>query len=368
MNDCSYFSQLIDSVLDNTVSDIEKAEFEKHICECSNCRNDYEFTKKLVASLHSLPPIDVPEDFLDNINKKIDMGKRIRFLSNRKICSVVAAGLMLSVIIGSNPWRTVRQSSEPVVVSDTSKDKPESTHSPQTEGQTDDTPAQAPIPVMTPQPTSDQAPVVIESGKVTQQTTTGKKPSGSTKPGSVSDKSKNKKNSDPRAVKDLYDKAQVSVDSGSDSTNVVNTNIALPSDKYVISEESDEQNSKSIEKSNKLQQSYALVQSIDNMVYSPDVMKKIRDDENIIVDDAVFVCAVDGDTSALSSSIIISNEDSENVRQLLSDSNIKSDGTLYFMSGTELEEILDKLKDMNIEFKKNMITNNDQIVLKLVTT
>lgn len=381
MIECERFAALTDSYLDGSISASDKAILEAHMSVCDRCKSDLEFTKGLYNTLHTLPKLDVPEDFLACLNKRIDeeeaarpapLAKRI--LRSRRAYSAAAAGLALALIIGSNPWELIRDTDvddiefKDTVIAGIGTPAPSPAAA-----EPESTAESIPAPETTPQPTA--APVAAVVPETTPKpaeirTTPSVK---SSQPAKTPVKAPEAVSSSPSA-QPAFAQAPAEVQSADASSAIdttavpANNEIAIPSHSYTISEESDAKNAAKIESRGKLQESYALVESVDNMVFSPDVAQKLAANENIIVNDAVYIQAIQGDTNALSSSVMVSRDDMDAVNKALSVFNFRCDDKCYYMTVTELNQFLNTLDNLGVPYRHNAVNENKQVVLKLITT
>ena len=400
--DCKRFAELLDSYIDGDISQADKISCHVHISECASCKAEYEFAKRIHDTLHTLPAPEVPAGFLDDINKKIDEGAfrdtepRIRrIVRNPAAYSAVAAGLALAVVVGSGPWRLLRDTEkEPVhvdlPVTDTrkgtaDKEKQDTLPAPKTAQDVPSVPevTQAPAPpAVSVQPSAPQrqpsAPPSAERAANTMRKTADRPVSVTPAPAKKTQapaKATAAPVLQPEEDKQLAVIPQATENATAEAKPTpeakqvpADNEIAIPSDNYRVSDESDAANVAKIEHNRKLQESYALVESVDNMVYSPDVQQRLEDNGNIVVNDAVYVQAIQGDTNALSSSVMVSREDMDAVNRALEVFNFPSSDRCYFMTGEQLRQFLNTLDNLGVEYRHNAVNEGNQVVLKLITT
>ena len=112
LEECEKFNKLLDKLIENDdISDEDKAFMEKHSCSCDTCKQELGFVKSITKTLHDLPKLEVPSDFKDKVNARIDTELKItpikRFaghiVRNGGRYSAVAACLVLAVVIGFGP-------------------------------------------------------------------------------------------------------------------------------------------------------------------------------------------------------------------------------------------------------------------------
>ena len=70
--DCYNFEDYISSYLDNELSESDKKKFEDIINSNSDCKIKFEETKKIILSVQTLPKLKTSDDFVRNLNKRID--------------------------------------------------------------------------------------------------------------------------------------------------------------------------------------------------------------------------------------------------------------------------------------------------------
>lgn len=106
---CSEFQSLLDEY--ESLSDEQKLNMTLHTAECESCRNDLDFMLSVINVTKNLPPIKAPDNFISELNKRIDLEeikqKRklavIRtYMTEWKRYGAVAACLLLAVVVGFN--------------------------------------------------------------------------------------------------------------------------------------------------------------------------------------------------------------------------------------------------------------------------
>lgn len=107
--DCNEFKEHIDDYIDGVLpEDIENA-METHANKCSECAKELEDMQKITEILHTMPEIPVPDDFLSNLNKRIDdediqiKKNRYKRFFNYRTYSAIAACLLCVAIVKSAP-------------------------------------------------------------------------------------------------------------------------------------------------------------------------------------------------------------------------------------------------------------------------
>lgn len=69
--DCSEFLDLSSEFRDRQTREVETRDVEAHLASCPRCREYRDALEKGVGFLRSIPPLDVPEDFLPRLNHRI---------------------------------------------------------------------------------------------------------------------------------------------------------------------------------------------------------------------------------------------------------------------------------------------------------
>ncbi len=112
MYNCEDIFEKTDSYLDGELSELEYAEFQKHLENCEACRNSVEFAEKLNGVMQGMPSVEPPADFLDNLHKKIAAeGKAVRFYKKWQPYGALAACLILAVVIRTNAVKDLNETS-----------------------------------------------------------------------------------------------------------------------------------------------------------------------------------------------------------------------------------------------------------------
>ena len=105
---CEKFAQMLDNY--ENLTDEEKSLMSEHAAQCETCRREFEFMRSIINAVKTLPEMNVPDDFLENLNKRIDaevkpakrrsVAGHVRY--NWQKYSAVAACLVLVAVIGAN--------------------------------------------------------------------------------------------------------------------------------------------------------------------------------------------------------------------------------------------------------------------------
>jgi hypothetical protein len=116
---CEEFMRQLDNY--ECLTDAQKAEMNEHTLICERCREELDFYLSIVAEARNLPPIDVPPDFLDKLNEKLDMedtAKKtgIAYYAKRywKQYAACAAGLALVAAVAAGSTMFMNRMNEVV--------------------------------------------------------------------------------------------------------------------------------------------------------------------------------------------------------------------------------------------------------------
>lgn len=114
---CDEFRHFLDNY--ESLTETEKLMITAHAAECENCRNELDFMLSIISTAKTLPDIKVPNDFLTNLNARIDLEeikerqqqRRVRrsMMTGWKHYSTVAACLLLVAVVGVNGKNLVYQ-------------------------------------------------------------------------------------------------------------------------------------------------------------------------------------------------------------------------------------------------------------------
>lgn len=93
MKDCSDFEFLISLYIDNKLGHNEKQELEEHLKNCEKCKKLYDDMNNLILELNNLPELELPDNFHENLIKKINQGnlkfKRINYFKKYSAAAAV---------------------------------------------------------------------------------------------------------------------------------------------------------------------------------------------------------------------------------------------------------------------------------------
>lgn len=68
---CETIRNMISSYIDKDLNDIEKAEMEKHLTECKQCREEYETMLDIIAVCGNLEEVELPQNFRTELHQKL---------------------------------------------------------------------------------------------------------------------------------------------------------------------------------------------------------------------------------------------------------------------------------------------------------
>ncbi len=100
---CKECRQKISLYLDNELTEEEKTEFENHVSECEDCRNELDKIKRIVKELNSIPMEELPEGYCKNLHMKLkearpEEKKTKKRFGIRKM-SAIAAALIIVLMV-----------------------------------------------------------------------------------------------------------------------------------------------------------------------------------------------------------------------------------------------------------------------------
>jgi hypothetical protein len=70
--DCKQCKKLLSKFLDHDLDQSQQALMQKHIQSCPACAQSLESINEMVRMMHNLKEVNPPDDFIDNVNKKLD--------------------------------------------------------------------------------------------------------------------------------------------------------------------------------------------------------------------------------------------------------------------------------------------------------
>lgn len=108
---CETVRNMISSYIDRDLNNIEKAELEKHLAECKECREEYESLLDIIAVCGNLEEVELPQSFRTELHQRlVEEKKKKNFFSGilgnnhmKMATGLVAAMLVIAIGIGSGP-------------------------------------------------------------------------------------------------------------------------------------------------------------------------------------------------------------------------------------------------------------------------
>ena len=80
---CDKFNECLDNY--ENLSDETKQKMDKHALECANCKSELEFMRSIISTAKSLPDINVPVDFMEKLNVRIDEEEKKKARITRRV-------------------------------------------------------------------------------------------------------------------------------------------------------------------------------------------------------------------------------------------------------------------------------------------
>lgn len=68
---CKKILELLPRFIENDFTQEEQQEIVSHLKICERCKREYEAMKKLIETLESIPPLNVPSSFKEAVMKKL---------------------------------------------------------------------------------------------------------------------------------------------------------------------------------------------------------------------------------------------------------------------------------------------------------
>lgn len=79
--DCEKFGKYLDNF--ESLTDDERLAVTAHASECERCAKEFDFMMSVIGTVKSLPDIEVPADFMERLNARIDEEERKKKLASR---------------------------------------------------------------------------------------------------------------------------------------------------------------------------------------------------------------------------------------------------------------------------------------------
>ncbi len=107
---CETIRNMMSSYIDKELNDVEKKEFEKHLAECEQCREEYASMLDILAMCSNLEELELPQGFRTELHQKLVEEKKKKNLftgilgsRGRKMATgIVAAALVVAIGIGGS--------------------------------------------------------------------------------------------------------------------------------------------------------------------------------------------------------------------------------------------------------------------------
>lgn len=107
---CETVRNMMSSYIDKDLNDIEKAELEKHLTECEECREEYESLLDIIAICGNLEEVELPQNFRTELHQKLVEEKKKKnffggILGSKRMkmaTGLVAAVLVIVIGIGNS--------------------------------------------------------------------------------------------------------------------------------------------------------------------------------------------------------------------------------------------------------------------------
>ncbi len=94
---CQDINEKMSLYIDNLLEDSERKKFEKHLSECSACREEYQLITENIKLCNDIPEVKLPVDFKEGLHKKLLTEKRKNKLirTDWRTYGVVAAAVLI---------------------------------------------------------------------------------------------------------------------------------------------------------------------------------------------------------------------------------------------------------------------------------
>jgi len=362
--ECGRFEELIEQYLDDSLEcDVKKA-FEKHMSECKDCRENFEFSKEIRSTLQDFPLISVPENFLDDLNKRLDEELLVtkksyikkHFRVPAKYYGAVAC-LLLAVTLNLN------SSDDAFKAPDIEKNAVVAPDAPVVQS-TEEPVAQEAQPESvqeTPQISEVQLPAVAEVNS--------KKPVSTQKPAPKKKKKVSVKpvvtSQEAVSDKEVIEKTKEQIDS-----QVYKGRVVIASAVESVCEIDEESVTKMVDEID-YRKSYTLLKEAaeNKSIASVSTMEQLKNVE-IVNNDVIYDLKHDGtsEVGAVGNSVIVYKRDADKINDILLKYSTRECGEFYVISDTEYEQFLLELEENGIDYTKSGAKKSsaDDIMFKLV--
>ena len=116
---CEIIREMMSLYIDREINDIDRIRFEKHLGECTSCKEDFELLADIVQNCEAMPDLELPENFREELHGKLlaasrsPMGRVYDFAAKYKLkaaSGLVAAVLVIAVALNVGPLGSSKQS------------------------------------------------------------------------------------------------------------------------------------------------------------------------------------------------------------------------------------------------------------------
>lgn len=100
---CERIREQMSAYIDNEINEVDKIKFEKHIAECSHCKEEYELLMEVVKECSNINEEELPENFREELHYKLQKAQKSK---SRRFSS----------FIKRNRWQTIAVSAVAAVL------------------------------------------------------------------------------------------------------------------------------------------------------------------------------------------------------------------------------------------------------------
>ena len=381
--DCSRFEELIDSYIEGSLSDEEKSDFQLHMNGCASCKDSFEFSSVIYNTMHSLQPISVPDNFLSELNNKLDIDiarkKPMKAFFKLPVkyygaaaCVLLAVALsfnnteLLKSLTAPEPETTLIQSSDDVTetqkpltttitpeVNQPGTEQPEITATSDAERETE-------------LPTIDEKAEPVAKAVKAERKASQKPSKAKAKPVTVSVKPSEAPVATAKPVtKKEIEEVKKKIDSQTNTGRVVIASAV--ENAVVISEESVENTAREVD----YLKSYTLVKEAAETRANPAVVGLAQLENVEVVSDSVIKYTDhdgSGNVGAVGNSVIVYKRDADKISDILGKFYTRECGEFYVISDSEYKQFLHELEENGIDYKKSDLgkSESEDVMFKLV--
>lgn len=102
---CDTAMNLMSAYIDKDLNEIDRLEFEKHISECSKCKEEYDILVDIVSHCNTCLESELPDGFSEELHLKLQNIKRpVRRFNIKWVAGIVAAFLVVAIGFGSGAF------------------------------------------------------------------------------------------------------------------------------------------------------------------------------------------------------------------------------------------------------------------------